>query len=95
MKARVCRFYGWTPDVVNNLPLKEFNSYSLAIDVLSSEEQLTDLQTHFSTHLKKEKRKELVDRLRHKIRSGIDRTGGKLATVQDLAKAFARMKMNG
>ena len=95
MKARASRFYGWTPSTIDNMPIKTFYEYLRAIDVLSSEEQLMKIEVEFAPHLKKEQRKDLVRKYKTKIRSLVDRTAGKLGSVQDVAKAFARMRMNG
>ena len=95
MKARVARFYGWKPHEIENMPSVVFNRYSQAIEVLQSEEQLLRLEVMFAPNLKKEDRKNLVRRHKTKIRNNVDRSGGKLATPQDLAKAFARMQTDG
>ena len=95
MKARVARFYGWNHDHIQELPVQAFYQYLRAIDVLTSEEQLRYLQVEFAPHIKPEKRKELVNELKARIKSSVDRTGGRLATVADLAKAFAGMIKNG
>ena len=95
VKARTARFYGWTNEHIDNLPLPVFHEYAKAIDVLASEEQLVSLEAQFAPHLKDAGRKDLVRKHKAKIRSGVDRTQGKLATVESLAKAFARMQMNG
>lgn len=95
MKARASRFYGWTPDVIDNMPIVTFKQYFKAIDVLSSEEQLLKIEAEFAPHLKKDQRKELVRKYKTRIKSLVDRTGGKLGSIQDVAKAFARMRMNG
>jgi len=72
-----------------------FNEYYLAIDVLSSEEQLFTFEAHFAPHMKKEDRKNTVGRHKSRIRNLVNRTKGKLGSIQDVAKAFARMRMNG
>jgi len=77
------------------MPVKLFREYSRAIDVLISEEQLRNIEVAFAPNLKKEDRKTLVRKYKTNISSLIDRAGGKLGTVQDVAKAFARMRMNG
>ena len=77
------------------MPVIVFREYVKAIDVLSSEEQLSRLEVEFGPHLKKEHRKQLVSRHKRIVKSLVDRTGGKTANIQDVAKAFARMQMNG
>ena len=90
----MCRFYGWDPWQVENMPVRVFNEYFRAMDVLSAEEQLSGIQIALSPDLKKEKRGELIRKLEQRHRM-VDRSGGKLADIKDVAKAFARMKMDG
>lgn len=63
--------------------------------MLLSEEQLNAMEVAFAPKVKAEKRKEIIQKYKTKIRTLIDRTQGKRATVEDLARAFARMRMNG
>ena len=95
MKAKVARYYGWSAWHLENLPFALFMEYYKAIDVLTSEEQLLAIQVAVSPKLKREKWKELVSKHQRTIKSGVDRTEGRPANIQDVAKAFARMKMNG
>lgn len=53
------------------------------------------MEVAFIPNLKKEKRRESVSRYRKIINGLINRSDGKVTTIQDVAKAFARMKMNG
>lgn len=95
MKAKVAYTYGWTDREMLSMPYKTFLEYWRAIKSLESEEQLLAFEAHSVVNLERAKRKEVIGRYRRNISSIIDKSGGRLATVQDLAKAFARMQMNG
>jgi hypothetical protein len=95
MKAKMAYTYGWTDRDIQSMPYKTFLEYWLAIKAIESEEQMLEFEANCFSKLEKSKRKEVIGRYRRNVSSVIDRTDGKLATVKDLAKAFARMKMNG
>jgi hypothetical protein len=69
--------------------------YYRAIDVITSEEQLSAIQVAIAPNLKHEKFKEVVRDYQRTIKRGVDRTDGKTASIQDVAKAFAGMMNNG
>lgn len=95
MRAKIARFYGFSHKEMESLTVKDFFDYTIAMEVLYSEEQLGKLEVEFAPHLKKEKRTETIRKHKTKIKSLVDRTEGRLATVEDLAKAFARMQQRG
>ena len=95
MKAKSARFYGWSAVQIEDMPQALFMEYYRAISVLTSEEQLLEMQIAVSPDLKKEKWKALVQQHRLTIRNGVDRHDGKTASMEDVAKAFARMRLNG
>jgi hypothetical protein len=95
MKAKVAYTYGWTDAYIESMPHPVFLDYWKAITPIEAEEQLRGFEICSVPHMKKPDRKELVGKYRRLMKSMIDRSGGKLASVKDLAKAFARMRMDG
>ena len=95
MRAKIARFYGWTDDEISKLPVKTFYEYIKAIDVLESEEQLKKIQVSLAPNIKDSTRKEMIAAYKRNVKSSVDRNDGRTATIQDVANAFARMRLNG
>ncbi len=87
--------YGWGDRDIENMPYRSLMQYWLAINVIESEQQLMAIEAACAPMLDKSKRKEMIRGYRTKIRSGVNKSDGKTATIQDVAKAFARMQANG
>jgi hypothetical protein len=69
-----------------------FLDYWLAITAIEAENQLMNVEAACSPNMKKQSREKMINRYRRMKSSLINKTGGKLATVQDVAKAFARTR---
>ena len=95
MKAKVAYTYGWNDEDIDNMPYRSLMQYWLAINVLEAEEQLRQVEVACAPMLDKGKRKNLIQSYKAKIRSGIKRTDGRLASIQDVAKALAGMMKRG
>lgn len=91
MKAKVANFYGWTNDEINNLPISIFNDYFISITPIIAEQQLMAFEANTFPHIKKEQRRNAIGKYKRMLSMYVDKTGGKLATIKDVAKAFARM----
>lgn len=65
--------------------------YWLAINIIEAEDQLKNIETACAPMLDKSKRKDMIQNYKSRIKRGIKRTDGRLASIQDVAKAFAGM----
>jgi hypothetical protein len=92
MMAKTAYTYGWTHDEMRGMSYPIFLDYWLAITAIESENQLMNVESACSPKKKKSVREKLINRYRRVKSSLINKTGGKLATVQDVAKAFARTR---
>lgn len=95
MKAKVAYTYGWTDAEINVMPYPVFLEYWRAITPIEAGVQLLNIESASIGMADSKDRKKLIQHYRSEIKSSIDRSEGRLGTVQDLANAFARMRMNG
>ena len=95
MKAKLAYTYGWTDGEIESLPYRDLMQYWMAITVIEAERQLLNIEVACAPMMDKEPRKNLIRSYKQKCRMLIDTTDKKLASIKDVAKAFARMKMNG
>ena len=95
MKAKVARFYGWAASEIELMPFSLFYDYYRAIEVVNSEEMLEGIEIAVSPHLKQEKFREVIKNKQRKIKMLMDATEGRQASIEDVAKAFARMGISG
>lgn len=92
MKAKVAYTYGWSDEQMTRMKYDTFLDYWIAITVIESEAQLLNIEAACAHIVKKSAREKMISRYRRGTRNSISKTTGRLGTIQDVAKAFARMQ---
>lgn len=77
------------------MPFAVFHEYWLAITPLEAEEQLRGMEYVSAPHMKKETRKNMIDRHKRTLRLMIKKPVKKMKTVADLANVFAKAMKRG
>lgn len=87
-KARLARFYGWSPDVIENLDVDRADSYWKCIDVIESREMLMKFTQMDYPHLKDDKRRELFKKFDSKTK--VKKSETKKITNKELMDILSR-----
>ena len=95
MKAKVAYTYGWTDKYIDSLEFRVFLDYYKSITPIEAEAQLRGFEVAIVPNLDKKTRRELVRNYKKMMAESVERPTKKLGSIQDVAKAFARMRMNG
>ncbi len=69
-RAKVCAFYGWTHDYVNNLSVDVFQDYWLAMDGIEGERVLAALNISAYPHWKNSSARKKIFKYAENMRDG-------------------------
>lgn len=89
VKARLARFYGWSPREIDSLYLDELYQYFQAIEPLTASEKIDLLAVADFPHMKEKPRKDLIGGLRKAVSKLVGSEKRTSITNEELAKILS------
>jgi hypothetical protein len=89
MKAKLARFYGWSPDQIDSLDVQSANLYWQCIDQLEAGEVILSFTIHDYPNLTQDKREALFKRFEKRM-NPVRKSEGKKLTNKELMQILSR-----
>lgn len=81
--------------MINKMPLKTFYAYYQCITMLDAEKTMVALNVQSYPWMKVPEQRSFFNQIKMMMKKYIDRTGGRLATMGDVMKAFGKQPLDG